>query len=139
MLMGLFVLMLATLSSAKVYPDQIRFDYQPHEFKGAKCKHWQIRDLPDWKVVCENEYYKEEFTVHLIVRKHKRGGQDDAFEVLYWVSRKTGERSPREHQGTSMVFVLNGSAQAKQLRIGQSVKNDYAHLNLSFRPKGFKD
>ena len=100
------------------------------------CKHERIRDLPDWKVTCKDRYFDKEFVAHVVIRRYFRNGEtkQTKFEVLYWVTNRRQPKKKNEYTGTTLDFIFDGHVSGQKIRIGQSVDNDYAHLNMLYKP-----
>lgn len=107
------------------------FSYQPNEgADGVHCTHERIRDLPDWKVVCEFFGEKKEFSAHVIFREIP-GSKGASMELLYWVTA-AGDRpeGPKNFHSTSALFKFDQPTKMSSMSLAQGVENDYASLVL---------
>lgn len=110
------------------------FSYEPSESEPSSCTHEQIRDLPDWQVICFTPSGKKEFVAHVVVKESQRDEEPKTtLEILYWVTQRRENTSPLFHSGTSMMR-LNKSSSIESMRLSQSVENDYASLVMDWKP-----
>lgn len=111
----------------------MHFRYQPVEGETAtNCQHTQIRDLPDWKVICSTAYGTKTYTAHVIVRQYNNATKT-GLELLYWVT-EPGETPTSVHKfhSTSALMKFKGSTELLDFSLSQGVENDMATLDLSW-------
>ena len=136
------VLGLSTQASAiELKHEWVRFEYVPAEWTSTRCEHKRIHRIPhNWQVWCEDQYTKKEFSVHLLLRELVNNRtKKTRIEWLYWVTNRTPNSSSsyaREFTGTSLLLTLEDLTKIGDFRLGQSVDNDYAHLNLVLTEEG---
>ena len=131
---AIIAICLFILSGNIAHGAKMKFTYEPNELPASACEHEQIRDLPDWKVICKTPYETKEFVAHVIVRESQRKEEPQTFlEILYWVTERRPKQAPLFHSGTSMIRLKKGSS-IESMRLSQSVENDYASLVMDWWP-----
>jgi len=121
----------------EVGADQLSFRYRSAdgEFE-LDCKHYdQGEGRQDYRVLCGPGTPNERtYIAHVVIREYRRQIQPRlAYEILYFV---TDRQMPLSRAFTSNTQWLEFSDDSALHRIlmGQSVENDYAFLQLEYRP-----
>ncbi len=98
------------------------------------CVHSQIRDLPDWQVVCgKGTPLQKKYTVHFLSKQYFRPTQPSMLlEYLYWVT-DWNSINPI-YSSTSFWMRIKDKASIQGTRIFQSIENDYADLIIDYSP-----
>ena len=119
----------------KVQTAQLTFQYISNDGSvSMDCVHSQIRDLPDWDVVCgKGTNLQKRYTVHFITKQYNKAVQPiTSFEYLYWVTQ--WESVAPVYSSTSFWIRLKEKTSLQSIRMYQSVENDYADLVVDYNP-----
>lgn len=113
----------------------LSFQYIPNEgTMMMNCVHSQIRDLPDWEVVCgKGTPQQKKYSVHFITKEYQRAVQPvTTFEYLYWVTE--WEFVKPVYSSNSFWIRLKEKTSVHGIRLYQGVENDVASLVLDYTP-----
>lgn len=131
-----FVLLASLKAQAtRVETRNLNFQYVSNE--GGlmmDCVHSQIRDLPDWEVVCgKGTPQQKRYTVHFLTKQVQRSNQPlTTLEYLYAVTE--WEFVKPVYASTSFWLSLNEKSVTHSLRFYQGIENDVANLVLDYKP-----
>lgn len=122
--LNLFILLFFVTTFAQ--PNyKMSFFYQPHESAGTDCSYSESTQPHGYLVKCGNK----QFRIHHFARPHLNSKQL-SWEVLYWVTNLTA--TPKvENVGTSLWVKADLQSQLQEFKLGQSVDNDTATLDLT--------
>ncbi len=98
------------------------------------CVHSQIRDLPDWEVVCgKGTSLQKKYTVHFVTKQYHKSVQPlTTLEYLYWVTE--WESAKPVYNSNSFWISLKEKVSLHSIRLYQGIENDYADLVLDYSP-----
>ena len=98
------------------------------------CVHSQIRDLPDWQVVCgKGTPLEKRYTVHFLTNQYFKPTQPVMLlEYLYWVTDWNSVNPI--YTATSFWMKFKEKTNVQSIRLNQGIENDYADLVLDYSP-----
>lgn len=113
--------------------ENLKFTYQ--NFDGDRyvpCTH-EVENVlsQDWKVICEKENFKREYSVHLWVTRYtKAAAPKTSFEILYWVSEKYPQQVG--HSTTNWIHLAEESHfVAASLSVGVDSESSGLYLDIT--------
>jgi len=104
---------------------KMNFFYQPHESAGTDCTYSEGTQPHGFHVKCG----QKQFRIHHFARPHLNSKQL-SWEVLYWVTNLS-TTATSENVGTSLWVKADPQSQLQEFKLGQSVDNDTATLDLT--------
>lgn len=129
-------LVLAKPVSKNVAEDEVTFSYSSSDGEFTlKCTHYLHEPiLHDFDVWCgKGTKHLRTFRVHFLARQHARADGGSAVEVLYWVIDR--DEKPRKFSSGSTWMNFRNPTDLERMTFSQGVENDYAYLNVEYRPR----
>lgn len=121
----------------QIQEDDVVFSYTSIDGSvQLKCVH--VFDNPethDWDVVCgKGTKLVRQFRVHLLIREFANlNTRHSAIEVLYWIIDRD-QPITKTFASTSSWIHFKNISELEKISFRQGVENDYASLNLEFKP-----
>jgi hypothetical protein len=127
----------APVGVREIQEDEVTFKYSSSDGTiELNCTHvFDAPELHDWDVVCgKGTKLVKQFRVHFLARQYKsRNGTQSAFEVLYWVIDRN--QPARAFSSTSSWIQFKNFSSLEKMSFSQGIENDYAYLQLDFKPQ----
>jgi hypothetical protein len=121
--------------AVKVVSQQLTFHYLANDGSvDLDCVHSQIRDMPDWEVVCgKGTALMKKFTVHFVTHEVFRAKDPQVtFEFLYWV---TEWNQPKPIFNANSFWInLHDKTSLESIRLHQGVENNTSSLAVDYSP-----
>lgn len=118
--------------------DLIEFSYNSMDGSfNLSCSHWIYnQSAGDFTVICgKGTRTVKEFSVHLLIRTLPTT-KTTTFEILYYLTDRNFKKEPVPRFSSHMqLFTVENQTSIKELISSLGVENDYAQLNMTYRPK----